>query len=146
MQGGATCHTTAEIRAFSNEQFRRCVISSKAKVKRLPYSPNLPKFLWFYTMIHLRKQKPSIISELKKNLQRHGTHDSRADDPRPSGQYPQKMQCPQTSWRQPLWVYFVIPRKTVLNSLSGASFIFFLWLILFEFCPHIRCQSRKIIL
>ena len=57
-----------------------------------------------------------------------------------------KMQCPQTSWRRPLWVFFAIPKKTVLNSLSGASFIFFLWIILFELCPHIRCQSRKIIL
>ena len=81
-----------------------------------------------------------------KNLQRHRTHDSRGDDPRHSGQYPQKMQRPETSWRWPFWVFFVIPTKTVLNSLSGASFIFFLWIILFELCPHIRCQSRKIIL
>ncbi len=36
-------------------------------------------------MIHLREQKPSIINGIKKNLQGHGTHDSRADDPRPSG-------------------------------------------------------------
>ena len=146
MQGGATCHTTAEIRAFFNTQFQSCVISCKAKVKWLPYSPNLPWFFWSYAMIHLRKQKLLIINELKKNLQSHGTHESRAYDPRPSGQYPQKKQCPQTNGRRPFWVVFVIPKKTVLNSLSGASFIFFLGTILFEICPHIRCQSRKIIL
>ena len=62
------------------------------------------------------------------------------------GNIHKKMQRPQTSWRWPLWVFFVIPTKTVLNSLSSASFIFILWFILFELCPHIRCQSRKIIL
>ena len=68
MQGSATYHTTAESRAFINAQFQSCVISCKAKVKWLPYSPNLPWFFWSYAMIHLRKQKPSIINGLKKTF------------------------------------------------------------------------------
>ena len=68
MQGCATCHKVAEIRVFFNAQFQSCVISCKAKVKWLPYSPNLPKFFWFYAKIQLRKKKPSIINELKKTF------------------------------------------------------------------------------
>ena len=67
MQGGATCHTTAEIRAFFNAQFQNCVISCKAKVKWLPYSPNLPYF-WSYAIIHLAKKKLSTINEQKKDV------------------------------------------------------------------------------
>ena len=62
------------------------------------------------------------------------------------GNIHKKMQSLQTSWRRPLWVIFSVPIKTVLNSLSGASFISFLWTILFELCSQSRCQSRKIIL
>ena len=147
MQGGATCRTTAEIRAFFNAQFQSCVISCKAKVKWLPYSPTQPPLILLILHHDLLAQRKAVNYQwTEKNLQGHGTHDSRADDPRPSGQYPQKMQCPQTSWRRPLWVIFSVPIKTVLNSLSGASFIFFLWTILFELCSHSRCQLRKIIL
>ena len=69
MQGGATCHKTTEIRAFINAQFQSCVISCRAKVKWLPYSPNLPLFFGSYAIIHLCEQKPSIINGLKKTFQ-----------------------------------------------------------------------------
>ena len=88
IQGGATRHTMVEIRAFFNAQFQSRVISCTAKVKGLPYSPNLPYF-WSYAMIHSRQKKLLTINE-QKNLQGRCTHDSRADDPRHSGQYPQK--------------------------------------------------------
>ena len=107
MQGGATCHTTAEIRTFFNAQFQSCVISCKAKVKWLPYSPTQPPLILLILHHDLLAQRKAVNYQwTEKNLQGHGTHDSRADDPRPSGQYPQKMQCPQTSWRRPHWVLF----------------------------------------
>ncbi len=45
MQGGAICHTAAEIRVFFNAQFQSCVISCKAKGKWLPYSPTQPPLI-----------------------------------------------------------------------------------------------------
>ena len=88
MQGSVTCHTMAGSGAFFKAQFQSRVISCTAKVKGLPYSPNLP-YIWSYAMIHSRQKKLSTINE-QKNLQGRRTHDSRADDPRHSGQYPQK--------------------------------------------------------
>ena len=41
-------------------------------------------------MIHLHKQAVNY-QWAEKDLQGHGTHDFRADDPRPGPQYPQKM-------------------------------------------------------
>ena len=87
IQGGATCHTTAEIRAFFNAQFQSRVISCTAKVKGLPYSPNLPYLLLVLCHDSLAPKKAVNYQWTKKGR---CTHDSRADDPRHSGQYPQK--------------------------------------------------------
>ena len=141
-------HTTVEVVAFPYAYFRPV---SSLKKPRLSgshttwiYIPSIippSPMSWFkYTY---KNRWPSMSW---KNCRSHWAHGSSADDLRHDGQYSQKMQSLQTSWRRPLWVIFSVPIKTVLNSLSGASFIFFLWSILFELCSHSRCQSRKIIL
>ena len=134
MQGGATGHTTAEIRAFFIDSFR--AVSSAAKPRSsdshiVPTSLNSSGLMPWFTCTNKSHQ----LSMDWKNLQGHGAHDSKADNPRPSGQYPQKKAMPANKLK-----------ATILSSLSGASFIFFLWIILLEICPHIRCQSRKITL
>ena len=144
----AVQHATQRQKSGRSSMHSFRTVSSAAKPRLsdshiVPTSFNSSGFTPWFTCANKSRQ---LSINWKKNLQRHGRHDFRADDPRPSGQYPQKMQCPQTSWRRPLCVIFSVPIKTVLNSLSGASFIFFLWTILFELCSHSRCQSRKIIL
>ncbi len=68
----------------------------------------------------------------EKNLQSHCAHDSRGDDPRHSD--------PLSVGN--ITVFFVIPTKTVLNSLSGASFIFF-YELYFLSCALILGVSRE---
>ena len=52
--------------------------------------PTSLTYFWSYAMIHLRQKKKLLTINEQKNLHGRCTHDSRADDPRHSGQYPQK--------------------------------------------------------
>ena len=57
---------------------------------QLKISPSRDPLLILLVLHHdsLAQTKAVNYQWTEKNLQGHGTHDSRADDPRPSGQYP----------------------------------------------------------
>ena len=71
MQNGATSHTTAEVMAWLNKDFRGCVNSCKAEVKWPTYNLDLNPllyFFWSYAMVHVRRRKSATINELKESV------------------------------------------------------------------------------
>ena len=67
-QDGATSHCTNLVLDFVGQKFRNRVISRRSPIPWPPYSPDLSPldfFLWGWAESHVRRIKPSSISELK---------------------------------------------------------------------------------
>ena len=68
MQDEATSHTTNDVLNFLREKFQGCVISRWSEIGWPLYSPDLNPldyFFWSFAMIHVRRQKPATLDELK---------------------------------------------------------------------------------
>ena len=67
-QDGATSHVTNDVFMFLTAKFRGRLISHRSDIGWPPYSPDLNPldyFFWGYAMMHVRRQKPTTIDELK---------------------------------------------------------------------------------
>ena len=68
MQDEATSHTTHDVLNFLREKFQGRVISRWSEIGWPLYSPDLNPldyFFWSFAMIHVRRQKPATLDELK---------------------------------------------------------------------------------
>ena len=107
---------------FSTQSFGAASAASKLRSSGPNLNP-LDYLFCNYAIIHMHRQKPGTIDELKKTVNDNActVPEQLADDPRHGGQYPQKVQYLLLATT----FFFMIPIKTVLNSLLDVTFTFF---------------------